>query len=461
MTTWLEALMVEYKVPLSFYEDIKTCLVSESEITVKCELLVELGIDNDDFVRKALDILQSKTPQSLVNPAEFNQNIALKKKHEDFRLDCEEDLFEESMEQFQSLSPADLLQALFTDLEFDLIDQILSSHNYIVQDAIDSIVEQKQIESFKKQPKQVCRHFILGQCYRSDCWFSHDPDAIICKFWLKGSCYKGNGCEFSHGQILAQVAAPPVSVTATSSPKFKNKSLPSSDDFPALGGNTMKKSIDFLSATNYDKALKKPISANQEKEEQVYTEQQQRRKHQKAQKLDVTWVPTGEVLASSYFKYRSEAIDVALNRNRLFQKYFFIINKRATEAYLSGHKATARELSIAAHKLNEKVSTLHQEAAEKIFSERNKKLNSYNNDQIIDLHGLHPEESCNILDNSIKKLQQSKYKGNVVIITGTGNHSRGNLKVLPVVRSYLEKKGFKTREATLNDRKGGMLTIKL
>ena len=135
--------------------------------------------------------------------------------------------------------------------------------------------------------------------------------------------------------------------------------------------------------------------------------------------------------------------------------------KRATEAYLSGNKAAARALSISAHKLNEQLSELNHEAAVKIFSERNKNILSTKKGPAIDLHGLHPEESCYVLDDTIKKLVSSRYRGDVIIITGTGNHSRGQMKVLPIVREHLENQGWKPRDATLNDGKGGMLVIKI
>ena len=138
-------------------------------------------------------------------------------------------------------------------------------------------------------------------------------------------------------------------------------------------------------------------------------------------------------------------------------------NIRATEAYLAGNKAAARQLSLTAHQLNSQVSSLHSEAARTIFNQRNQHLyqNSNDKDVIIDLHGLHPTESIDILDESIKSLLGRKYRGKVVIVTGTGHHSRGRAKVLPVVRSHLEKCGWKPRDASLSDGRGGMLIISI
>lgn len=31
--------------------------------------------------------------------------------------------------------------------------------------------------------RQVCRHYLAGECYRKDCWFAHDLEVKPCKFW--------------------------------------------------------------------------------------------------------------------------------------------------------------------------------------------------------------------------------------------------------------------------------------
>lgn len=132
---------------------------------------------------------------------------------------------------------------------------------------------------------------------------------------------------------------------------------------------------------------------------------------------------------------------------------------RATEAYLSGNKAAARAFSLKANQLNEQVSLLHSEAAKSIFNERNTKLFSSNGEAVVDLHALHPLEAIGLLDDSIKTLTAKRYKGRLIIVTGTGHHSRGRVKVLPAIRAHLESGGWKPKEASLSDGKGGMLVI--
>ncbi|KAF7732840.1 hypothetical protein EC973_000116 [Apophysomyces ossiformis] len=50
--------------------------------------------------------------------------------------------------------------------------------------------------------KQICRHFLAGECFRKDCKFIHDIQVKICKFWLQGSCLKGSLCEYPHGLAM-------------------------------------------------------------------------------------------------------------------------------------------------------------------------------------------------------------------------------------------------------------------
>jgi hypothetical protein len=66
-----------------------------------------------------------------------------------------------------------------------------------------------------------------------------------------------------------------------------------------------------------------------------------------------------------------------------------------------------------------------------------------------------------MLSDSLNGLISKRYKGKVVIITGTGNHSRTRVKVLPHVRQWLEQNGWKPKEATMSDGRGGMLLVQI
>ncbi|KAL7648759.1 UNVERIFIED_CONTAM: hypothetical protein RMT77_000666 [Armadillidium vulgare] len=54
-------------------------------------------------------------------------------------------------------------------------------------------------EKFLPPSKRPCSFFLEGNCRRSDCKFSHDLLTITCRFWVEGSCLKGETCPFRHG----------------------------------------------------------------------------------------------------------------------------------------------------------------------------------------------------------------------------------------------------------------------
>lgn len=135
--------------------------------------------------------------------------------------------------------------------------------------------------------------------------------------------------------------------------------------------------------------------------------------------------------------------------------------RRATEAYLSGNKAAAKAFSLGAHRLNERVQELHRQAGQRIFESRNTvSAQPSGSERVIDLHGLHPSEACEMLEVTIGRLQREGYSGHIVVITGTGHHSRGQkAKVLPAIREYLHGVGFRYEEGSMKDKRGGIFTI--
>jgi DNA-nicking Smr family endonuclease len=117
---------------------------------------------------------------------------------------------------------------------------------------------------------------------------------------------------------------------------------------------------------------------------------------------------------------------------------------------------------LAAQQLNSQVSHLHNEAASKIFSERNKSLKTQSGGEVvIDLHGLHPLEAVDKLKDLLRQLKTKRYKGKAIIVTGTGHHSRGKSKVLPMIRDHLQQCGWNYRDATMQDNRGGVLVIEI
>ncbi|KAI8084552.1 uncharacterized protein BX664DRAFT_168405 [Halteromyces radiatus] len=72
----------------------------------------------------------------------------------------------------------------------------LSKANYDMDRFLELLTTNGNLSYYKK--RQVCRHFLLGDCHRHDCRYAHDISIKVCRFWLQGCCLKGNQCEFAH-----------------------------------------------------------------------------------------------------------------------------------------------------------------------------------------------------------------------------------------------------------------------
>jgi hypothetical protein len=66
-------------------------------------------------------------------------------------------------------------------------------------------------------PGRVCRYFLVGECKRADCRFSHDLNRAVCRFWMKGQCLNGDGCNFLHDTSIVDKLTNRLSSMSTSS----------------------------------------------------------------------------------------------------------------------------------------------------------------------------------------------------------------------------------------------------
>lgn len=111
----------------------------------------------------------------------------------------------------------------------------------------------------------------------------------------------------------------------------------------------------------------------------------------------------------------------------------------------------------------------HREAARHLYEERNKHLgnnpNNNNDDEemYVDLHGLHPNEAIDYLENIL--MENSKLGRRVLYaITGTGHHSKnGKDKVGKAIKNWLNEWRYVFREFSMpgdrNGYVGGVLGI--
>ncbi|KAH7301448.1 hypothetical protein KP509_23G027100 [Ceratopteris richardii] len=170
------------------------------------------------------------------------------------------------------------------------------------------------------------------------------------------------------------------------------------------------------------------------------------------------WLETGEAVSNMYADHREEARNHARIRNAYFEQ--------ARQAYLSGNKALARELSAEGQKHNDRMKEAHNRACEAIFQQRNMSVGSYDNGQspILDLHGLHVSEAIPLLKRELAAFRaiarSSHQRLQVLICVGTGHHTKGAKTParLPVA---VEK--FLTEDVRLSytEQKPGMLMVVL
>lgn len=100
----------------------------------------------------------------------------------------------------------------------------------------------------------------------------------------------------------------------------------------------------------------------------------------------------------------------------------------------------------------------HREAARILYHDRNKD-NLSTQELYVDLHGLHPEEAIEYLEQALLEHQHSNHP--VYAIIGTGHHSRaGKDKVGKAVRGWLNAWKYAFREFSIvGDNLGGILGI--
>lgn len=137
------------------------------------------------------------------------------------------------------------------------------------------------------------------------------------------------------------------------------------------------------------------------------------------------WVETGDAVSNLYASTREDARDHMRLRNICFQQ--------ATQAYLTGNKALAKELSRKGRNHARAMKAAHEEAAGTIFRERNANIQPQGTNnagvdggpRMFDLHGLHVAEAVAVLR---RELPNCRAVGERVVhvLVGTGHHVKGS-----------------------------------
>ena len=162
-------------------------------------------------------------------------------------------------------------------------------------------------------------------------------------------------------------------------------------------------------------------------------------------KTKIEWVETGAAVGNLYAANREDARDFARVRNVCYEQ--------ATNAYLSGNKALAKELSRQGREAAAKMSAAHEVAATSIYQSR-----GGGRDGMIDLHGLHVAEALNLLRRELSRLRSSGHS-HAQVLVGTGHHTVGSRTPsrLPVaVETFLHEQRW-----SFSEPQSGLLQVRL
>jgi len=372
-------------------------------------------------------------------------------------------------------------------------------------------------KSNPQSDREVCRYYLRGDCKLLDCMFSHDVEAAnaVCKYWLWGHCSRKEKCIYKHSlpdvqqrqeerrrmeekealrrrsemeqreqrqrrQELqrqkrlekAKNAKPPSALVM----KLKLNSL--KEKFPQIPPQVLSATFsanmylmdeaERVLARKYGKAVDGKEggipsagsgsngrgAAGLSKKERAA---ERKRVEGNALMVKIGWVPTGDALNDLYRSSRNEAERHAKARNQLFMD--------AVDAYCSGKRKRAKELSRMGREHDAEMKRLHRIASEHIFAQRNGRLGL----NVLDCHGLHVDEAIRKLKGRIAKIRKGsqskkgkKGKGGQTldVLTGTGHHSYGGTaKVGPAIRQFAQSKGIRFKKLTFVDGRGGNLRL--
>ncbi|KAK5096139.1 hypothetical protein LTS08_007745 [Lithohypha guttulata] len=169
----------------------------------------------------------------------------------------------------------------------------------------------------------------------------------------------------------------------------------------------------------------------------------------------IPWLETGSKANQQYLKYRADAIKHGSIRNKFLQS--------AAQAWNRNDARAAKALSLRGQAENEEMRKAHRAAAEALYQERNNHLHSsdpssvHDQELYIDLHGLHPEEAIEYLED-ILSTHEKRGRRIIYAITGTGHHSKnGKDKVGKGVRGWLNEWGYTFREFSVPGERGGYI----
>ena len=227
---------------------------------------------------------------------------------------------------------------------------------------------------------------------------SHDFERALCRFWLRGTCAKGEACEFLHtlptNIDVNGIANAMARTDLNNQGRPSKESSPPPDEFPALdhangsGGKSKRgggagygpQGHHDPGRTRFAAAVKKPAPAPRNEPVPAITRRDtgpsgepihhrvsvvaprpSPRLKLRSPTLLPT-LPTGDSVNKLYMGYRSRALQLGAARNACLS--------RAADAWRRGDGAAAKRFSREGHELNAKMSSEMGDAAGQLVKER-------------------------------------------------------------------------------------------
>lgn len=138
---------------------------------------------------------------------------------------------------------------------------------------------------------------------------------------------------------------------------------------------------------------------------------------------------------------------------------------QATQAYLAGNRALAKELGAKGRWHSEQMHAAHAAAAAETFSRRNPGAAASlagggggAGCQTVDLHGLHVSEALDVLEELVARLQGRGGSGaqRLRVVVGAGTHGAVPARLPAAVRRWLQDQGLRFSEPY-----AGLLEVRL
>ncbi|KAH9989849.1 hypothetical protein BJV77DRAFT_1061127 [Russula vinacea] len=329
---------------------------------------------------------------------------------------------------------------------------------------------------------RVCRYFLAGECLRADCRFSHEIERALCRFWLRGTCAKGEVCEFLH-HIPADVDV--AGLTAAMGRADLGESsvtgAPTLDEFPALdypsgdsrgrrgsyyGRNqrapapydvgrgkfspTVNKNVlppgpavprDPASLAARREVMGNAADSLHNRSAIVAPKPSPRLKLRPPTLLPS--LPVGDAANGLYVTYRSRALQLGAARNACLS--------RAADAWRRGDGSAAKRFSREGHDLNgrsvirERAKLIEQVVMARdgawsddpadhsarghvcgngldVSGDQRDLKPDERTEAVLDLHGIHAAEAAEILEEFLLALERERFYGLAYVVIGDEKH---------------------------------------